>query len=287
MSTHLSVAGRTEVGRERKHNEDSLVVADLTGGNLLDPEQPVGRFEIGERGVLLAVSDGMGGHKAGEVASALVVESLTRTLAKAPPSVAGEQVKIAVQTANRVVRNAAMAPGNEGMGATLTALCVQGETAYVAEVGDSRAYLVRAGAITQLTHDQSYVQVLLDTGAILPEEAERSPLRNVLAQAMGHEVAVSIELGRLELRDRDCFVLCSDGLTKYVSDEEIRSRVLSSPRLEVACTRLVDLAGERGGADDTTVILAGVSGALPPCSVGEGVQGTFEILESFQPRTLR
>ncbi len=109
-------------------------------------------------------------------------------------------------------------------------------------------------------------------------------MRNVLLQAIGHDANIKVALGRLALRDRDCFVLCSDGLTNYVSEEEIRDCVLSSPRVDVACSKLVDLAKRRGGADDVTVILAGVGGALPPSSRVEGVQGTFEILESFEPK---
>jgi serine/threonine protein phosphatase PrpC len=283
-SIHLSIACRTDRGLVRKTNEDSFIVAELTGGNLLNPVQPMGRFEVGERGALLAVSDGMGGHKAGEVASALVLESVTRSLAHAPTGTSSDvKVKDAVQDANRVVRDAAQHQGRQGMGATLTALYIQGKAAYVAEVGDSRAYLVRAGAMTQLTHDQNYVQVLLDAGMIAPSQADESPLRHVLLQAMGHEQNLKVELGRLELRNRDCFVLCSDGLTKAVSDEEIRNVVLTSTDLDAACTRLIKMANDRGGEDNVTIVMAGVGGMLPPSNVNESVEKTFQILDSFEP----
>src|SRR3989442_44657 len=208
-SVHLSVAVRTDRGRARRKNEDAWVVADLTEGNVLDPRSPDGRIDVGERGVLLAVSDGMGGHAAGEVASALVVETLTSTLSTPLP------VKDAVQQANARVREAAH-DDRDGMGATLTALLVEGTTATIAEVGDSRAYLIRAGEIVQLTHDQSYTQLLLDAGIIRPDQVEESPMRNVLLQAIGDPKPVNAEIAKLELRDRDCLVICSDGLTNEV-----------------------------------------------------------------------
>jgi serine/threonine protein phosphatase PrpC len=283
---HLSVAGRTEVGLSRRKNEDAFVVADLTRGDLLNPEQPIQRFDVRERGVLLAVSDGMGGHKAGEIASALVVRSLTHTLEQAPKTLPGDALlKDAVERAHRDVRDAANDEARRGMGATLTALLVQGETATIAEIGDSRAYLVRAGTIVQLTHDQSYGQLLLDSGAIGHDEAEKSGMSNVLLQAMGHDATIQVALGKLALRKRDCFVLCSDGLTKYVSEEEIRDCVLSSPGPDAACAKLVDLPKARGGGDDVTVVVAGVGGGvLPASSAAEGVESTFEILESFEPK---
>lgn len=284
-SVHLSVSGRTDVGRVRKNNEDSFVVADLTGGELLGDE-PVRRFEVRERGVLLAVSDGMGGARAGEVASALVVETLTRAMAESPTD--GPQdalMEAAVQQAHRVVRDAAQTEGREGMGATLTAVFVRGHDAFIAEVGDSRAYLVRGGTITQLTHDQSMVQFLLDKGVIGPAEAAESPFRSVILQSMGHHQVVKVALARLALRNRDCFILCSDGLTRAVTDEEIRDAILSAPRLDTACEGLVRLANERGGQDNITVVVAGVGGDLPACEAGENMAQTFQILESFDAST--
>src|SRR5690606_7656124 len=123
------------------------------------------------------------------------------------------------------------------MGATLTAVFVRGGRAYIAEVGDSRAYLVRGAAIAQITHDQSLAQLLVDSGVIDARDASRSPLRSVILQAMGHQRELKVALGRLELRDRDCLVLCSDGLTTHVTDEEIRDVVLDACRPELAAQR--------------------------------------------------
>ncbi len=173
---YLRVVGRTDVGNVRSNNEDSLVVADLSGHALIGAEGSSGRFEVGDRGVLLAVSDGMGGLMAGEVASALVIEALPQALRDGRASAPGEErLREGVETANGKVWDAAQQKGIR-MGATLTAVYVHDRVAWIAEVGDSRAYLIRAGKITQLTKDQSLVQRLMDAGTLTtPEEAARSP----------------------------------------------------------------------------------------------------------------
>ena len=289
MPIHLSIAGRSDVGRSRKNNEDALLIADVASGTLFRGEAPRARFQVGPRGVLLAVSDGMGGEQAGEVASAVVVEALARAMVGAPPHApADARIEDAVQQANREVLLAAQQPGRKGMGATLTAVFVQargaGATAFIAEVGDSRAYLLRAGRITRLTKDQSYVQLLLDSGTLNEKEAAESPLHNVILQAMGRRGRIDLALGKLELRRRDCLLLCSDGLSNVVADDEICSVALHSADLEAACTHLVNLANERGGADNITVLAAGVGGdlALPRDDSG----AILEILASFEPPVL-
>jgi serine/threonine protein phosphatase PrpC len=187
----------------------------------------------------------------------------------------------ATKRANRVVWEAAACPGREQMGATLTAVFIHGRTAHIAEVGDSRAYLLRGGVIEQVTRDQSYVQLLVDKGTLTEEEAKKSSFGNVILQAMGLEPDVKVALGRLDLRLRDCFILCSDGLSNKVAAEELRSIVLASRRLDGACARMVDLAKERGGEDNITAIVAGVSGDLPPLVAGETIADTLAILQEF------
>jgi serine/threonine protein phosphatase PrpC len=278
---YLSVAGHTDVGKVRTNNEDAFVVADLSGGTLLDGA-PHARFDVGERGVLVAVSDGMGGAEAGEVASALVLETLTRALATAAPGTPRDALlHDAIQKAHLAVRNVGKRESKR-MGATLTSVFVHAGQAYIAEVGDSRAYLIRAGAICQLTHDQSMVQMLVDSGIIAPEAAGESPLKNVILQAMGHQRDVKVALARLDLRDRDCLVLCSDGLTTHVNDDEIRDLVLTSGRPEVAAQALVDLANSRGGKDNITVVVAGVGGSLAKHAGDETIADTFEVLTAFE-----
>jgi serine/threonine protein phosphatase PrpC len=281
MSINLAVCGFTDVGLVRETNEDALVIADLTGDSFIGAIPKAG-FEIRERGVLLAVSDGMGGHNAGEVASALVVESLKRAMKTAPWSASDEVLfERAVKSANRLVWEAAQLPDRKDMGATLTAVFLHGPTAYIAEVGDSRAYLLRGGRLVQVTRDQSFVQMLVDAGALTPEDAADAPYKNVILQAMGQEPEVQVALGKIDLRQGDCFLLCSDGLTNELGASEIRDAILNAPRLEAAGTTLIGLARARGGHDNITVVLGAVSGQLPEVAPGERVSGALERLKEF------
>ena len=283
-SFYVSVAAQTDVGRVRKKNEDAFVVADLTGGALLDGATHA-RFDVGERGVLLAVSDGMGGARSGEVASALVVETLTRTMSTADPQTPQDALmNDAIQRAHRAVWDAGVSDQKK-MGATLTAAYVRAGVAYIAEVGDSRAYLVRGGTLKMITHDQSLVQTLLDSGAIDQQQASVSPHRGIILQAMGHQKDVKVAMAKLELRDRDCLVICSDGLTGMVSDDEIQKIIVASGRPEIAAKQLVDLANERGGSDNITVVVAGIGGDLEQPGPTETVDQTLEILTTFELET--
>jgi serine/threonine protein phosphatase PrpC len=291
QAVHLSIAGRSDVGRARKNNEDALIIADVAAGSLLRGDAPRTRVDVGERGVLLAVSDGVGGERAGEVASAVTLEALARAMVEARPDAPPQAlIEDAVQSANREVLQAAQQRGREGMGATLTAVFIQAResaaTAFIAEVGDSRAYLLRAGRITGLTKDQSYVQLLLDAGALDEKQAAESPLHNVILQAMGHQGRVKAALGKLELRRRDCLLITTDGLTNAVSDDELRRVVLGSPDLTEACARLVGLANDRGGKDNITVLAAGVGGDLAAPVAGDTADRTFEVLASFETRVV-
>ncbi len=282
MPIRATVYGQTDTGLVRPSNEDAFVIADLTGGSLLS-ESRIARFEVGQQGVLLAVSDGMGGHAAGEVASALVVESLERSMAKHPEEARDALLEKAVLQANRDVWEAAHYPGREHMGATLTAMFIHGGVAYIAEVGDSRAYLVRSGNVLPCTRDQSYAQLLVDAGAISSQDAKTSGINNFILQAMGLKPDVVVALGCLELRDRDAFILCSDGLSNKATVEELRDLVLTSPHLDVACVRMIDLANKRGGEDNITVIVAGVDGDLPQPIATERLSQTLHVLKDFKP----
>lgn len=277
---YVSVAAVTDIGRVREKNEDSFVVADLNGGGLM-MDRAHARLDVGERGVLLAVSDGMGGAQAGEVASALVVETLAQEIAEAPPETPRDiMLDTAVKRAHDVVR----AQGERDrarMGATLTAVFLRAGRAYIAEVGDSRAYLLRAGRIAQITRDQSLVQMLVDSGVMKPEDASTSPMRNVILQAMGHQTDLKVALGRLDLRDRDCLLLCSDGLTGKISDEEIKQVILENRTPEAAADKLVALANERGGHDNITVIIAGIGGGLAPPAADEVPERAVEVIKQY------
>jgi serine/threonine protein phosphatase PrpC len=282
----VSVAAVTHVGRVREKNEDAFVVADLTGGALLK-ERSHARFDAGGRGVLLAVSDGMGGAQAGEVASAIVVETITKEISEAPMDTPRDATLAeAIQHAHEAVRSQGRRD-QARMGATLTAVFVRAGRAYIAEVGDSRAYLIRNSEIAQVTHDQSMVQLLVDSGVMTPDDASNSPMRNIILQALGHQKELKVALAKLELRDRDCLVLCSDGLTNHVSDDEIKQIVLDLKRPELAAAKLVDLANERGGKDNITVIVAGIGGELAPPAPNDKAEQALEVIQAYEPKPPR
>lgn len=281
--------GQTDPGRVRTNNEDAFIVTRLAEAGSVVTSMPEGgeaakpvSFEAGKDAVLLAVSDGMGGANAGEVASALVIESLRAAMMTAGGEW-GEATKQAVERANKEVWNAAREPGKKGMGATLTAVCVHGDQAHIAEVGDSRAYLVRNGRIRQVTRDQSFVQLLIDSGALKPEEAEKYPLKNIVLQAMGQNPDVEVALGRLELRRADRLLLCSDGLSNKVSSKEMLEVVEQSTTLDEIGRALIKMANERGGDDNITVVLAEVDGeGLSIPREQETLTQTFQVLAEYR-----
>ncbi len=281
MTTRLAVSALTDVGLVREMNEDAFLVADLPG-EAFAPSAEVTRFEVTDHGALIALSDGMGGHKDGAEASRLTLAALLSALASSAPSAeASERLKEAVEAANLAVFNAGEGVGSHRMGATLTAVLVQGREAFLAEIGDSRAYLLRGGVIKQVTHDQSMRQALLDSGAVSPKEAAESPFRNIVLQAIGQKPAVTVALGKLELRARDCIILCSDGLSNELTKEEIGKVILGAQSLSEASAELVELAKRRGGHDNITVVIAGVGGDVSPMVPGERISSTFDILSTF------
>jgi serine/threonine protein phosphatase PrpC len=227
----------------------------------------------------------MGGANAGEVASALVIESLQRAmLERALGKVADDWeaiLKNSVEHANGEVWRAAREPGRRGMGATLTAICILGGEAIIAEVGDSRGYLIRGHRIRQVTRDQSFVQVLVDSGALKPEEAAKNPMKNVVLQAMGQTQQVSVAMGRLDLRRGDRLLLCSDGLSNKVEDDDI-CRLAGTLPLPTATAKLIELANERGGEDNITVVLAEVDGdSLAEHQSVETVTQTLRVISEY------
>ncbi len=280
----MSVFGLSDMGKVRTNNEDAFLVSNLHDAAGAAPPTVLSSFDAADHAVLLAVSDGMGGADAGEVASALVVESLRQAMIEAEGKLDWDAAtKQAVERANREVWTAARAPGRRGMGATVTAVCVKGDHAHIAEVGDSRAYLLRGGRVRQVTRDQSFVQYLVDAGALKPEEAESYPMKNVVLQAMGQHPDVQVALGRLELRRGDKLLLCSDGLSGKVNADEMLAKVQQSPSLEAACRALVDLANERGGEDNITVVVARIDGeGVRVPQDQESLTQTFQVLAEYK-----
>jgi len=282
----VSVFARTDVGRQRAGNEDAFLVADLTQGNVgLGPEMIT--HAVGERGSLLIVSDGMGGAAAGEIASEIAVNAIRESLFDIPTNLGtADRLRIATELANERIWNQAQHnPKLQGMGATVTAVLVQGAIAFAAQVGDSRAYVIRGHRIKQITKDQSYAQALLDSGIFSPEQIAKVP-QNVILQALGTQPTVQVGLTAVELHRSDYVIVCSDGLSGKIKPEEIRDCVYQSPDLTSACRHLVDTANERGGEDNITVIVASFDGVgLEAADESTSITGSFRSLsEDFRPQ---
>lgn len=275
----VSVFARTDAGMRRPGNEDAFLVADLTTGNVgLGAKMSTHR--VGERGSLMVVSDGMGGAAAGEIASAMAVKTIRDALMEQwSDAGACGQLKLATERANeRIWEYAKENRKFTGMGATLTAVLVHNTSGYIAQVGDSRAYLIRGDQVKQLTKDQSLVQLLLDSGAIQPDQAS-SVAQNVIMQALGTSPTVEVAMASVELCKDDLLVVCTDGLSNKVSADEMRKTVLESESLNTACRRLVELANERGGEDNITVIATRFDGeALHSAAQSNSITGSFKML---------
>lgn len=286
----VSVFGMTDLGRTRDHNEDTFLVADLTTRDAsLQPA--VRRHKVGPRGSLFMVADGMGGAAAGELASAMAAEQIYQhlldTWTKDPdtgPTRFALHIKEAVEHANTQIHGYAKEhPEVRGMGTTVTAAGVFGSDLYLAQIGDSRAYLIRGGQTAQLTKDQSLTQRLVDAGEITEEQAEQSERRNIILQALGPDARVKVDLTWQPLQRGDTLVICSDGLSGLVKRHEIGEIVGKEEDLTEACRKLIELANERGGPDNVTVVIAHFEGdALPPAD-GSGPSGHQTMVLDDEP----
>ena len=263
----ISVFGKTDVGMSRDHNEDCFLVADLTAKKAsLLPE--VRYHEVGPKGSLLMVADGMGGAAAGEVASVMATKAIYNHLMSTwisdeddSPQQFAYRLREAVESANAEIHAFAKEhPENRGMGTTVTAVGVLEDHVYLTQVGDSRAYHIRGGEAIQLTKDQSLMQRLVDAGELTEEEAERSERKNIILQALGPEGRVRVDLTYQKISRGDAVLLCSDGLSGQVSKEELAKTVSQDKDLVEISGELIALANERGGPDNITVIVARFSG---------------------------
>jgi protein phosphatase len=249
MMMRISAAGRTEVGCVRRHNEDNF---------LLEPE-------LG----LFVVADGLGGHAAGEVASRIVVDRIGDFIGhtaerdrtwpveyEADLSYDGNRLKAALLLADQGIQDDIRAnPERESMGSTVVASLVHGDRMTLVHVGDSRAYLLNPDGIQQVTRDHSWVADQVASGALTPEEARRHPFRNVITQALGNGGELDVAIQELQVNELDRLLLCSDGLSGMVQDEEIWEIVHKAPDVDAAAGELIAKAMENGGEDNITVVL--------------------------------
>jgi protein phosphatase len=253
----VSTFGITDKGRKRPGNEDDLAIVDLESGRAVEDHR-LAAFEVGHAGVLLAVCDGVGGHRAGEVASALALSRLIAEMEAIGDGCPRRTLfGAAVEKVNRAVwEKSHDDPRLEGMATTLTAAVLCRGRAVIAHVGDSRAHVIRGGAIRQLTRDQSFVQSLVAAGALGAEEAEHHPFRNVILQAIGRRKTVEVALDAADLQAGDTVLLCTDGLSGKVRPEEMAREAAGD--LARGLEALVALANERGGDDNITIVAARV-----------------------------
>lgn len=296
---NLKIFGVSDTGVIRSQNQDSFIVSDLSTGAILadfssrrfiSGTQQVISQSLGTEGSLMAVADGMGGAAAGDIASYLGLNTLVAELNKATSNgvrshlPATDLLKMCVEKSNlRLWEESQMNIDYRGMGTTLTATLVVGNVAYIAQVGDSRAYLLREKQFEQITKDQSAVQMLIDLGRLTKEQAATAPNRNIILQALGVEPNIQIAMTKLSLRSGDRLLLCSDGLSNKLSDEELRD-ILLGENLDTACRDMIELANLRGGEDNITVVTAGFEGeGLAVPQADEPIWRTVEIVSIFFP----
>lgn len=239
----MKVYAITDIGRMRPINEDSYYLP-----------------QSGER--FCAVADGMGGHNAGEVASALAVKAFAGRM-RDVGVMSAQALREAVEVANDAVYEAALEnPGMSGMGTTFSALAIQNGEAFLAHVGDSRVYLIRGGVIMQVTTDHTLVEEMVQKGMLSPREARVHPRRNIITRALGTEPWVEVDAFQLATRPGDVFFLCSDGMTNYVEERDILSEALSGAPWQEKLEHLVHKALENGGSDNITGLFAVVEEAV-------------------------
>ena len=232
----ISFGSRTDIGYVRDHNEDSLII--------IPP--------------LFAVADGMGGHEAGEIASEITVNTLAEL---APSHLDAEGLTAAVEAANyNVMKAPRQGIGRDGMGTTLTAAMLEGERLLIAQVGDSRAYLLHKGHLQQITRDHSLMADLIEAGQITPEEARVHPNRSVITRAIGSDIHMRPDIYELNVDAGDRILLCTDGLSSMISNNAIESIMRRQSDAQHCADELVTAALENGGADNVTVVVADVPG---------------------------
>lgn len=300
----VELYAKSDVGRVRRGNEDNFLVLDLsteqtwTGTDGIVPPEKLTRFDLGEKGLVLVVSDGMGGALAGDVASRMAVDSVREMLIGAggedacdPAIELSECLKNATVYANLAIHLRSQEDSRcAGMGATFTGAAVKGNSLDLVQVGDSRGYVIRKNQIRLATKDQSLVQQLVDVGQISESEAETHMFRNVILQALGAQSEVAPVTGKIRLRQGDLVLLCSDGLSGKLRAEDIQHIVVSNNgNLAKACDALIEEANNRGGEDNITVVLARFLGddleepstdritiELPPLEEDKTLDDTYE-----------
>jgi serine/threonine protein phosphatase PrpC len=257
------IFGVTNVGLIRHDNQDAFLIANLETGDIATMSAP-SLVSVHTAPFILVVADGVGGAASGALASSIATEEILRDLhrwwhkvPKRTPESVEAALKRGIDTANRAIfQKASESPEHHGMGTTTTLALVLDSEAYIGQVGDSRAYLVRKGTARQLTKDQSFVQRLIDAGRMTAKEAAQSEHRNIILQALGPEEKVVTDFYRVKLENDDYLILCSDGLSNQVSNDEIGRITRGIGHPEEICEGLVEEALHTGAPDNVTVVTA-------------------------------
>ena len=263
----IKLFARTDVGQVREHNEDNFLVADLTK-RTRTLEEGSRVVSVGKNGNVASVCDGMGGAAAGEVASQLAVdiiyekmtEDISPDVQVTRNDIARRLVRAVEAAGLRIFESAKSDRTRRGMGTTTTAAALVDDHLFLAQVGDSRGYILRNGTLVQVTRDQSLVNQLIEAGQLTEEEAETFEHNNIILQALGTAETVQVDLTYVELRRGDVLLLCSDGLSGMVRNDEIREVLKTTPDPLEACKTLTERANLAGGHDNITVIVAQFDG---------------------------
>ena len=240
----MFICACSDVGKVRKINQDAYFYLD-------DEELPI-----------FIVADGMGGHKAGEVASNLAISAIHECYKANKEKIINQEMFVpkfineSIALANeRLIKEAENDETLKGMGTTITMAIIFQKELYIGHIGDSRAYLIRDGELKQLTQDHSLVGELLRTGSITKEEAFNHPKKNIITRALGTENNINVDIITKDLIDKDIIILCTDGLTNMVSEERILDTIINEKELSDTCNILVNTANELGGIDNTTMMV--------------------------------
>ncbi|MFQ3549226.1 MAG: Stp1/IreP family PP2C-type Ser/Thr phosphatase [Armatimonadota bacterium] len=244
IKTIIAIGAKTDLGRVRENNEDKY--------EFFTPEE---EDVLASKGSFFAVADGMGGHSAGQIASELALKTVIKSYYNDKSPVINESLRNAVKEANAVIYETSRAiVERNGMGTTLTALVIRGEEIFIAQVGDSRCYRLRDGNIEQITEDHSWVNEQVKRGGMTEEEAMMSPYKNVITRSLGNNPTVEVDIFTDEIEPDDKYLLCSDGLSNLVTPDEIKNE-MQKASASFAASNLVDIALDRGGHDNVTVLI--------------------------------
>ena len=258
------LGAKTDLGRIRENNEDKFEFYQLD-----DPDA------LAVKGSFYAVADGMGGHSAGQIASEIGLKTAIAAYYADGSPMVEDSLRAAVQQANALIFDTARAVSDRaGMGTTFTGVVIRGEEAFVAQVGDSRCYLLRDDEIRQVTDDHSWVNEQVKRGGMTEEEANMSPYRNVITRSLGNAPSVDVDIFAEGIKPGDRFLLCSDGLSGEVTADEMREAMLRGSPSQ-ACAELVDLALERGGKDNITVLIVCIADIVRKKNKKRGLGGMF------------